>query len=151
MNQTLTRFQAEGFGKFTEYALATAPFFKAIKPTVMTLTETSADVTMYPPIELNTGSEHNTTDDAALCSLALFAGGLMADASAPAGRRWSLSGFEIDYLKIRQHEVHALADASLVDWSKPGEYTLSVSIVQHVNHQADLVATANLQITVLAV
>lgn len=148
MNQTLTRFHAEGVSKFIDSALIQKPFFKTIRPTVLALSTTSADVTMPHPNVTGSSSETDTSDDAALCALALFAGGLLADASAPTGARWSLKSFEVDYVKIREYEVHALADASLIDWSKAGDYSLPISIVQHVDHQAEMVATATLKVSV---
>jgi hypothetical protein len=147
LNQTLTRFHAEGFGKFTEYALAIAPFFKAIKPTVMALTETSATAHMQNPIETHIGSEHNTTDDAALCSLALFTGGVLADAGAPEGAHWTLKGFEIEYLKLRRFEVLAQANSPAVDWKKAGNYSVQITIA-HGHDLTDVVATATLKISV---
>ncbi|MEQ1686789.1 MAG: DUF4442 domain-containing protein [Burkholderiaceae bacterium] len=148
MNQTLARFHAEGASRFVESTLLRIPFFKDIRPAILKLSETEATVEMPHPTETRSSSERDTSDDAALCSLALFAGGLLADASEPLGARWSLKGFTVEYLKLREFGVHALANAALIDWSKAGDYSLPVSIVQHVNHQAELVATATLKISV---
>lgn len=147
MNQTLTRFQAEGAPKFTESALGIARFFKSIWPSVMTLTETSATVYMHNPIETSSNPEHDTSDDAALCSLALFVGGLVTDAGVPDGVHWMLKGFAIEYLKARRFEVLAQAHSSAVDWSKAGDYNVLITIA-HSHDLTDVVATASLKIGV---
>ncbi len=147
MNQTLTRFQAEGAHKFTENALGVAHFFKSIRPSVMTLTATSATVHMQHPSETGSSSQHDTTDDAALCNLALFTGGVLADAGAPDGAHWILKGCEIEYMKVRRFEVLAQAHSSAVDWSKAGDYTVQITIA-HSHDLADVVATALLKISV---
>ncbi|NUZ08938.1 DUF4442 domain-containing protein [Piscinibacter koreensis] len=148
MNQTLARFHIEGAAKFTETILALTPFFKSLRPALRSLSSTGAEVVMPTPTEVGAKDpQHHTADDAALGGLALLTGGLALDAGAPPSARWALRGYAVQCaVQGRMHsEVHALADASTVDWKTAGDYEVEVQLLAV---GRELVSTVRLMINV---
>ncbi len=63
----------------------------------------------------------------ALCNAAELAGGMMTDASIPAGARWIPQRHDCEYLGW-QTDIRAVADGSAIDWQTAGDKIVPVEI-----------------------
>ena len=64
----------------------------------------------------------------ALCNAAELAGGMMTDASIPAGARWIPKGMTVEYLAKAKTDIRAVADGSAIDWQTAGDKIVPVEV-----------------------
>ena len=92
---------------FTRVVCGKAPYFSTISPSIAKLDigVCEASITRHRRITNHIGSIHAI----AMCNLAELVGGLMTDASVPAGMRWIPRGMQVKYLKKAMGKLTATA------------------------------------------
>lgn len=111
---------------FTLGVCRTAPFFSSISPLVEDLQPGYARVSVRKRRKVE--NHLKTVHAIAMCNMAELAGGLMTDASVPAGARWIPSGMTVQYRKKAQTDLVAVAKGEGIDWSRNGDVVVPVEV-----------------------
>ncbi|MFZ6696161.1 hotdog fold domain-containing protein [Stenotrophomonas acidaminiphila] len=92
---------------FTRAVCFKAPYFASIRPCITVLEAGRCEGTLADrrAVRNHLGTVHAI----ALCNLAELTGGLMTDASLPAGMRWIPKGMQVRYLAKARGRLHAVA------------------------------------------
>lgn len=126
MSQALTMFNSVGGRHFSQMVCSMAPYFSTIQPELTVLRPQRAEALI--PFRKEITNHLGTVHAIALCNAAEFVGGLMTDASIPAGARWIPKGMTVAYLAKAKGDVQAVADGSQVDWSTAGDKVVDVTV-----------------------
>lgn len=126
MSQALSMFNSVGPAAFSTLACQMAPYFNTITPQISELRPGHAvvDVPFRKEITNHLASVHAI----ALCNAAELAGGMMTDASIPAGAKWIPKGMTVEYLAKAKTSIRAVADGSEIDWTIAGDKRVPVAI-----------------------
>jgi len=126
MSQLHDLYKATGNDRFSKKICEIAPYFSTINPQFVALKPGYSEVTMP-----NTREVHNhlgTVHAIAMCNLAEIAAGIMTDVSIPETSRWIPIGMNVKYLAKATTALKGIADGSKIDWNKPGDKDVPVSI-----------------------
>jgi uncharacterized protein (TIGR00369 family) len=126
MSQVLDFFKAAGSEAFSKMVCQMAPYFETITPQVIALEAGRAEAKV--PFRREITNHIGTVHAIALCNAAELVGGIMTDATIPAGARWIPKGMTVEYLAKAKTDIRAVADGSSVDWSTAGDKVVSVDI-----------------------
>ncbi|EFQ62084.1 DUF4442 domain-containing protein [Pseudomonas fluorescens] len=126
MSQALSMFNSVGPAAFSNLACQMAPYFSTINPEIAELRPNHAVVTV--PFRKEITNHLASVHAIALCNAAELAGGMMTDASIPAGARWIPKGMTVEYLAKAKTNIRAVADGSSVDWHSAGDKIVAVDI-----------------------
>jgi acyl-coenzyme A thioesterase PaaI-like protein len=121
-------FQKFPFGQilFSKVVAAKAPYFKTIKPYILTLEENFCQVRL--PKRKSVQNHIGTVHAIAICNAMEMAMGAMAEASIPKNLRWLPKGINVSYLAKSETDLVAEAKLSAEDW-KPGDVNVAVRAV----------------------
>ncbi|WP_448695422.1 hotdog fold domain-containing protein [Pseudomonas moraviensis] len=126
MSQSLSMFNSVGPDAFSKMACQFAPYFSSINPLISELRPNAA--TVQVPFRKEITNHLGTVHAIAMCNAAELAGGMMTDASIPAGARWIPKGMTVEYLAKAKTDVTAVASAEGVDWQSDGDKVVNVDI-----------------------
>ncbi|WP_196161479.1 hotdog fold domain-containing protein [Reinekea sp. G2M2-21] len=122
------RFQKLPFGQalFSKVFAAKAPYFKTIKPQILTLEENFCQVKLpkRKAVENHIGTVHAI----AVCNALEMAMGAMAEASIPKHLRWLPKGMDVNYLAKSTTDLIAEAKVDAADW-QAGDLNVPVRAV----------------------
>ncbi len=104
----------------------TAPYFSSIHPLIEELKPQYVRVSIKKKRRVE--NHLKTVHAIAMCNMAELAGGLMTDASIPAGYRWIPAGMTVQYLKKAKTDLVAISDGSAIDWTQEGNIVVPVDI-----------------------
>lgn len=143
MSQALSMFNSVGPSAFTHMVCQMAPYFSTIAPEISELKPGHAVVTV--PFRKEVTNHLASVHAIALCNAAELAGGMMTDASVPAGAKWIPKGMTVEYLAKAKTQVRAVADGTGIDWNTAGDKVVPVAIFD----ESDVkVFTANITMNV---
>lgn len=104
------------FGRilFSKVFAAQAPYFKSIKPKILTLEENFCQVLLpkRKPVQNHIGTVHAI----AICNALEMAMGAMTEASIPKNLRWLPKGMNVNYLAKSTTDITAEAKIDPVQW-----------------------------------
>ena len=131
MNQALAVFRRLSrlpFGTrlFSWLLCRRAPYFRSIRPVVREFAPGRVVVTMRKRRAVE--NHLRTVHAIAMCNMAEMAGGLLTEASVPAGARWIPSGMRVQYLAKARTDLTAVSEDAGIDWSKPGNVEVPVVV-----------------------
>ena len=126
MSQTLSMYQSVGRSAFSNVACQMAPYFGTINPEISVLAPGRGEVKV--PFRKEITNHLASVHAIALCNAAELAGGMMTDASIPAGARWIPKGMTVEYLAKAKTDIRAVADGSAIDWQTAGDKIVPVEI-----------------------
>ena len=141
MSQALSMFNSVGPAAFSHLACQMAPYFSTITPEVAELRPNHAVVTV--PFRKEITNHLASVHAIALCNAAELAGGMMTDASIPAGARWIPKGMQVQYLAKARGPLHAVALPAQAIVAASDAYALPV-VVSIRNHAGDEVFQARI-------
>lgn len=126
MSQALSMFNSVGASAFSNLACQMAPYFSTITPTITELRPGHAVVEV--PFRKEITNHLASVHAIALCNAAELAGGMMTDASIPAGAKWIPKGMTVEYLAKAKSNIRAVANGSGIDWETAGDKIVPVDI-----------------------
>ena len=126
MSQALSMFNSVGPAAFSQLACQMAPYFSTISPEIAELRPGHAVVTV--PFRKEITNHLASVHAIALCNAAELAGGMMTDASIPAGAKWIPKGMTVEYLAKAKSGIRAVAQGQDIDWSTAGDKFVPVAI-----------------------
>lgn len=126
MSQALSMFYSVGPAAFSSMACQFAPYFSTINPEISELSPGHAVVNV--PFRKEITNHLSSVHAIALCNAAELAGGMMTDASIPAGGKWIPKGMTVEYLAKAKTTIKAVADGSAIDWESAGDKIVPVDI-----------------------
>lgn len=103
-----------------------APYFRSIRPVVREFAPGRVVVTMRKRRAVE--NHLHTVHAIAMCNMAEMAGGLLTEASVPAGARWIPSGMRVQYLAKARTDLTAISEDTGIDWSRPGNVEVPVVV-----------------------
>jgi uncharacterized protein (TIGR00369 family) len=119
-------YKSVGNEEYSKLVSEFAPYFSTIDPQFVEMRPGYVEICMKnrKEIQNHIGSIHA----AAMCNLAELAGGSLADASLPDGKRWIPSAMNVQYLVKAKTDLKAVADGSEIDWTTPDKLTVPVNV-----------------------
>ena len=87
------------------------PYFRSIAPHMLDLRPGHAEVAMKKRWRIT--NHLGTVHAIAMCNLAEFAGGLVAEVSTPSTHRWIPKGMSVEYLLKAETDLHGVCDAPM--------------------------------------
>lgn len=126
MSQILAAYQQMGPEQFGKMVCQMAPYFSTINPVFVDLKPGYSEA----KVEKVRGVENhlNTVHAIAMCNAAELVAGTLTDVSLPAGYRWIPKGMTVQYLAKAKTDIRAVATSEGVDFSEPGDKTVTVDI-----------------------
>ena len=131
MSQVLSLWRRFGGGPagqwlFSRLVCAKAPYFGTIAPRFRVLEpgRCEAEIRDRRAVHNHIGSVHAI----ALCNLAELVGGVMTDASLPAGMRWIPKGMQVRYLKKAKGTLRGIATPAIPLVVADSGYDLPVEV-----------------------
>ncbi len=124
--QSLTRYPG-GRWLFSKVVAWNAPYFKTIRPRVISLESGRCEVGIRKRrrVQNHIGTVHAI----AICNAAELAAGLMTEASIPPSHRWIPKGMRVEYLKKAGTHLRAVAELSSVpEFGEGDELSVPVSV-----------------------
>jgi acyl-coenzyme A thioesterase PaaI-like protein len=113
------------FGRtlFSKVFASQAPYFKSIKPTILTLEENFCQVLLpkRKPVQNHIGTVHAI----AICNALEMAMGAMTEASIPKNLRWLPKGMDVNYLAKSTTDITAEAKINAEQW-QVGDVSVAV-------------------------
>ncbi|HBK45407.1 MAG TPA: DUF4442 domain-containing protein [Xanthomonadaceae bacterium] len=111
---------------FSRAVCLKAPYFATISPRITRLEpgRCEARIAHRRRVQNHIGTVHAI----ALCNLAELTGGVMVDATLPAGMRWIPKGMSVEYLKKATGTMHAAATPALPLRQADEGYELPVDV-----------------------
>ena len=103
-----------------------APYFSTIAPTIVRLEPGHCEAVMGDRRRVH--NHIGTVHAIALCNLAELVGGVMTDASLPAGMRWIPKGMAVQYLKKARGTLRAIATPTIPLVASDTPYELPVNV-----------------------
>ena len=103
-----------------------APYFATIAPTIVKLEPGHCEAVMGDRRRVH--NHIGTVHAIALCNLAELCGGVLTDASLPAGMRWIPKGMTVQYLKKARGTLRAIAKPAIPLVASEAPYELPVDV-----------------------
>jgi acyl-coenzyme A thioesterase PaaI-like protein len=106
---------------------ARAPYFRSISPQMIELRPGHAEARLRK--RWGVTNHLGTVHAIAMCNLAEFAGGLVAEVSTPSTHRWIPKGMTVEYLKKAGTDLRGVCDEPLPDFGDEGfDWPLTVNV-----------------------
>lgn len=121
----ITRWPA-GHWLFSRLVCFKAPYFATIAPRIVALEPGRCEVRIHDRRRVH--NHIGTVHAIALCNLAELAGGVMTDATIPAGMRWIPKGMTVEYLKKAVGTLHGVATPDIPLVQAASGYDLPVTV-----------------------
>lgn len=123
-----SQFQKLPFGQalFSKVFASKAPYFKSIKPRILTLEENFCQILL--PKRKAVLNHIGTVHAIAVCNALEMAMGAMAEASIPKHLRWLPKGMDVNYLAKSTTDLIAEAKVTPEQW-QPGDMNVAVKAV----------------------
>ena len=121
----ITRWPA-GHWLFSRLVCFKAPYFATIAPRIVALEPGRCEVRIHDRRRVH--NHIGTVHAIALCNLAELAGGVMTDATIPAGMRWIPKGMTVEYLKNAVGTLHGVATPDIPLVQAASGYDLPVTV-----------------------
>jgi uncharacterized protein (TIGR00369 family) len=118
-----------GHWLFSRAVCFKAPYFATIAPTIVNLEPGRCEAVMGDRRRVH--NHIGTVHAIALCNLAELCGGVMTDASLPAGMRWIPKGMTVQYLKKASGTLRAIATPAIPLVASETPYELPVNVDVH--------------------
>jgi len=115
-----------GHWLFTRAICFKAPYFASIRPLITVLEPGRCEATLRHRRAVT--NHLGTVHAIALCNLAELSGGMMTEASLPAGMRWIPKGMTVEYRRKAVGTMHAVATPAIPVVAADAGYELPVVV-----------------------